>query len=92
MSDITHLIILELIAMKLGLPNSYFGRGFVNRAYKNMDLDFQKYMNILESISDNAAVKKIVNIYRNCNPSSSISPNSPNIEQILELISEISQN
>jgi hypothetical protein len=81
MSDITHLIILELIAMRLGLPNSYFGRGFANRAYKNMDLDFQKYMNILESISDNTAVKKIVNIYRNSN--------SPNISQILELISEI---
>jgi hypothetical protein len=80
MTDITHLIILELIAMRLGLPNSYFGRGFANRAYNNMDVDLQKYMDILECISDNAAVKKIVNIYR--------SPN-PNISQILQLVSEI---
>lgn len=81
MSDITHLIILELIAMRLGLPNSYFGRGFANRAYKNMDVEFQKYMDILECISDNVTVKKIVNIYRNSN--------SPDISQILQLVSEI---
>ncbi len=74
---ITHLIFLELIFLRLGLQNSYFGKGFASRAVK-LGGDFSKYIDTLELFADIPIVSKLREIYK--------SSDTLNTDAVLELL------
>lgn len=58
---VTHLIYIELVFLRLGLSNSYFGRGFASRAVK-LGGDFSKYVDTLQLFNDVPIVSKLITI------------------------------
>ena len=60
---VTHLIYIELIFLRLGLSNSYFGKGFASRAVK-LGGDFSKYIDTLQLFADIPIVCRLREIYK----------------------------
>ena len=72
-----HLICIELIFLRLGLSNSYFGKGFASRAVK-LGGGFSKYIDTLELFVDIPVVCRLREIYK--------FSSSLNTDAVLELL------
>ncbi len=72
-----HLILVELIFLRLGLGNSYFGKGFASRAIK-LGGDFNKYVDTLDLFPDIPVICQLRNIYK--------SSDTLNTDAVLQLL------